>query len=271
MIDVSFTYSQRLTQSPLTYLTEQTFYNNPFHLTSIMSQIKEFSAYVMLILVAAIVSTTVLSGFLQQSYAQPSNNNKQLNSTTTNNKEAQNQAFILKQIIASHTNQSNSSQTTSNFETAKEQYLAAWNHTAFHSGFDTFIQPFSATGYGVYVSHPPVFKPGDSMVLYAEPVGYGFEQVVDAQGNALNQINLTAVITIASSNGTQLASPLTAPLTLITSHNKNTEMYLTLKVDQSTPFPVGDYKITYNIMDGSTGKSFQLVKTVKVANFVSAG
>ncbi len=231
-----------------------------------MTQLKEFSACIMLVLVAAIVSTTMLSGFLQQSYAQQ-------NSTTANNKESQNQAFILKQMIASgsNTNQSNSSrsQTTSDFETAKGQYLAAWNHTAFHSGFDTFIQDGSAAGYGVYVTHPFVYKPGESIVLYIEPVGYGFKQVVDQQGNALNQINLTANMIISASNGTQLTAINNLPALSINSHNKNTEMFMTLKVDQQHPFPVGDYKITYIINDGSSGKSFQIVKSVKVANVVS--
>jgi hypothetical protein len=117
--------------------------------------------------------------------------------------------------------------------------------------------------------HPFVYKPGESIILYLEPVGYGFKQVVDQQGNTLNQINLTADMIISGSNGTQLTSIKDLPALSINSHNKNTEMFLTLKVDQQTPFPVGDYKITYIIKDGSSGKSFQLVKPVKVANVVS--
>jgi hypothetical protein len=169
-----------------------------------------------------------------------------------------------------NTTNTNSSAAGTSFQGSKAQYLAAWNQTTFHSGFDTFIQDGSATGYGVYVSHPPVFKPGDTIALYVEPVGYGFKQVVDAQGNTLNQINLTANIVITGSNGTQLFSTKDVPVGLINSHNKNTEMFITLKVDQSTPFPIGDYKITYIIKDG-TGKSFQLVKAVKIANIVGPG
>lgn len=48
-------------------------------------------------------------------------------------------------------------------------------------------------------------------------------------------------------------------------------MFMTVRVAQSSPFPVGDYQITYNIKDGSTGKSFQLVNSVKVANIVTPG
>jgi hypothetical protein len=156
------------------------------------------------------------------------------------------------------------------FDAARDQYLTAWNHTALHSTFDTFIQNGSDKGYGVYLTHPPIFRPGETMVLYVEPVGYGFKQVVDEQGNTLNQINFTASITIAGSNGTQLASIKDVPIGLIDSHNKNTEMFITLDVSQHTPFPLGDYMITYNIKDG-TGKSFQIVKPVKIANVVRSG
>lgn len=124
-------------------------------------------------------------------------------------------------------------------------------------------------GYGAYMAHPFVYKPGDNIVLYLEPVGYGFKQVVDQLGNTLNQINLTADMIISASNGTQLTSIKDLPALSIISHNKNTEMFMTLKVAQQTPFPVGDYKITYIIKDGSSGKSFHIVKSVKVANVVS--
>ena len=171
---------------------------------------------------------------------------------------------------ANQTGVMNSTQASAaNFESAKAQYLSGWNHTTFHSGVDTFIQEDSDRGYGVYVTHPPVFKPGETIVLYVEPIGYGFKPVIDEQGNTLNQMNLTADITIAGSNGTELASFHDIPVGLLTSHNKNTEMYLTLKVIQSSPFPVGDYKIIYTVKDGSTGKSFQIVKAVKIANIVS--
>jgi hypothetical protein len=140
-----------------------------------------------------------------------------------------------------------------------------------HSTFDTFVEQGSASGYGVYVQHPNVFKPGDSMVLYVEPVGFAHKPVIDDKGNTLYQINLTADIIISDNNGTQLAALIDLPAGLINSHHKNTEMFLTLKVDQKTPFPIGDYKITYIVKDGSSGESFQIVKPIKIANFVSSG
>ena len=171
---------------------------------------------------------------------------------------------------ANQTGLNNSTQTNTNFETARDQYLAAWNQTTMHSTFDTFIEQGSASGYGVYVQHPNVFKPGDSIVLYVEPVGFAHKPVIDDKGNTLYQINLTADIIISDNQGRQLAALTDLPAGLINSHHKNTEMFLTLKVDQKTPFPIGDYKITYIVKDGSSGKSFQIVKPIKIANFVSS-
>ena len=172
---------------------------------------------------------------------------------------------------ANQTGLDNSTQTNTDFETSRGQYLAAWNQTTMHSTFDTFVEQGSASGYGVYVQHPNVFKPGDSMVLYVEPVGFAHKPVIDDKGNTLYQINLTADIIISDNNGTQLAALKDLPAGLINSHHKNTEMFLTLKVDQKTPFPIGDYKITYIVKDGSSGESFQIVKPIKIANFVSSG
>ena len=99
--------------------------------------------------------------------------------------------------IPSTINITNKAAVTS-FQAARHQYLEAWNHTTFHSAFDAFIQQGSDKGYGVYITHPPVFKPGDSIALYVEPVGYSFKQVIDEQGNSLNQVNLTADITLTT-------------------------------------------------------------------------
>jgi hypothetical protein len=174
-------------------------------------------------------------------------------------------------ITSNGTSPAANATTFTNFETARDQYLSAWNQTTLHSTFDTFIEQGSATGYGVYVQHPNVFKPGDSIVLYLEPVGFAHKPVIDNAGNTLYQINLTADIIISDNQGRQLAALKDIPAGLINSHHKNTEMFLTLKVDQQTPFPLGDYKITYIVKDGSSGNSFQIEKAIKIANFVSSG
>ena len=176
----------------------------------------------------------------------------------------------VNQISTSNNNSNSISTPVKDFDAARHQYFIAWNHTAFHSTFDTFIENGSDRGYGVYLTHPSLFRPGETITLYVEPVGYGFKQVVDEQGNTLNQINFTANISIAGSNGTQLVSTKDIPIGLINSHNKNLETFITVDVRQHTQFPLGDYKITYNIKDG-TGKSFQIIKPIRIANVMNPG
>ena len=58
--------------------------------------------------------------------------------------------------------------------TAKQDSL---NNT-FHSAFDTFVVPESVNGYAIYQSHnSSIFKPGEKIVLYIEPVGYSYKSI----------------------------------------------------------------------------------------------
>ena len=149
-------------------------------------------------------------------------------------------------------------------DSAKEQYTAAWNRAAFNSSFNTFIEPLSAAGYGVYQEHDSVFRPGETIVLYVEPVAFGYKQISDDNGSALYLMNMTADYVIASSNGTELQTIQDVPVGSIVSHRPNTELYLELTLTQAKPFPAGDYSIKYTITDEVSGKSFQLEKQIKV-------
>src|ERR671921_151961 len=134
-------------------------------------------------------------------------------------------------------------------EDAKELYLSVWNQTEFNAAFSTFVEPFSAAGYGVYEERSNVFAPGETIVLYVEPVGFAHRQVIDKEGNSNNNtlylMNITADYEIASANGTELQliedMP---PVVNITSHRQNTEMFLTLTLTQDVQsLPIGDYVI----------------------------
>ena len=94
-------------------------------------------------------------------------------------------------------------------EAAKELYLSVWNQTEFNTTFSTFVEPFSAAGYGVYEERSNVFAPGETIVLYVEPVGFAHEQVIDEEGGSNNNstlylMNMTADYEIAAANGTEL-------------------------------------------------------------------
>jgi hypothetical protein len=164
---------------------------------------------------------------------------------------------------------------------ARKQYLSIWNQTEFNATFSTFIEPFSAAGYGVYEERNNVFAPGETIVLYVEPVGFDHRQVLDEEGNntTLYLINMTADYEIVSVNGTELQLLEDVPVGSIISHRPNTELFLTLTLDleiitrnatqEVQSFPTGNYVITYYVTDEVSGESFQLEKEITVAENVA--
>jgi hypothetical protein len=159
-------------------------------------------------------------------------------------------------------------------EEAKNLYLLVWNQTEFNATFSTFVEPFSAAGYGVYEERNNTFAPGETIVLYVEPVGFGHEQVLDegdVNSNNSNTIlylmNMTADYEIAAANGTELQLIEDVEvLRNITSHRPNTEMFLTLTITPNVqPLPIGNYVITYSVNDEVSGESFQLEKDIVIA------
>ncbi|HKU49881.1 MAG TPA: hypothetical protein VJP79_08025 [Nitrososphaera sp.] len=160
---------------------------------------------------------------------------------------------------------------STDLESAKQRYLEAWNQTDFHVAFSTFIEGYSEQGYGVYVEHPSdVFNPGDTITLYLEPVGYSYTPVLNEAGDALYRVNLTAQVAIEDASGNLLATIENLPPFEVTSHHKNTELYMTVTVTQQEPFPEGTYKFTYKIGDGQTGETAVISKNVRVAETVSS-
>jgi hypothetical protein len=166
--------------------------------------------------------------------------------------------------------------TTNNMtiEDAKELYLSVWNQTEFNASFSTFIEPFSAAGYGVYEERGNIFAPGETIVLYVEPVGFAHKQIIDEERGSNNStmlylMNMTSDYKIAAANGTELELQLIEDkqgLRNITSHRPNTEMYLTLTLTPEVqPLPIGSYVITYSVTDEISGESFELEKDITVA------
>ena len=160
---------------------------------------------------------------------------------------------------------------------AKDLYLSVWNQTEFNATFSTFVEPFSAAGYGVYEERNNIFAPGETIVLYVEPVGFGHQQVIDEGGDSIGNnsnsnttmlylMNMTADYEIAAANGTELQLIEDVQVGNITSHRPNTEMFLTLTITPDVqPLPIGSYVITYSVNDEVSGESFQLEKDIIVA------
>jgi hypothetical protein len=163
----------------------------------------------------------------------------------------------------------------SDLNDAREQLLLAWNRTGFRDKFDTYVN--SADGYGVYEEHKSnLFKPGEPIVLYVEPVGFT-HLPIDGGDNGTNNnvklylIKMTAAIVLSDKQGNILLGKENIPLLNVISHNKNTELFMNLRVTQSSPFPAGEYVISYTVTDVPSGKAFKIVKEIVIAGRGGSG
>ena len=205
--------------------------------------------------------------------------------TPDTNDDTNNDTTTTSMTLANVTDANNKSASTSattnltatnnmTIEDAKELYLSVWNQTEFNASFSTFIEPFSAAGYGVYEERSNIFAPGETIVLYVEPVGFAHKQIIDEERGSNNStmlylMNMTSDYKIAAANGTELELQLIEDkqgLRNITSHRPNMEMYLTLTLTPEVqPLPIGSYVITYSVTDEISGESFELEKDITVA------
>ncbi len=158
----------------------------------------------------------------------------------------------------------------SKLESAKQQYLSAWDLSEFHSGFDTFIEAGSAKGYGTYneINSKNVFMPTKTIELYIEPLGFGYKPTIDKEGNILHQINFTANVLVFDKYGNQTGG-MSYDIPVIASHNKNTEDYFTIPINkEDIPLSGGEYVIRYFITDESSGETFEITKKIKIAQII---
>lgn len=148
------------------------------------------------------------------------------------------------------------------FGQTNETYSAS--EQTFRSGFDTFVSS-EPEGYGMYdEKESNIFAPGETFLLYVEPVGYSYGNVTNANGDQLYTMNFTADFTISNPNGTVLAGQEDLPLSNLVSHHQNKELMLQMSIDQTSPFPPEDYVLRYTFTDENSGKSFDIRKDVTV-------
>lgn len=228
----------------------------------------------MLMMIATIiVAVSVISS--NKAEAAPSNNggnnNTNTNGNVTNNNSTTNATNVSRNetTIEGLNDNSNNSSTISpdsQFIKAREQYLRSWEQSNFSSEFATFVIPNSVNGYGIYDEHRSnIFKPGEPIVLYVEPIGFTHKKLTDESGNALYNVKLIPSVIISSKIDNKSAS-IDFPQFAFTSHRKNTEAELTITVTQNTPIPEGEYKILYTIKDAQSNKSFDIIKKVVISN-----
>jgi hypothetical protein len=138
------------------------------------------------------------------------------------------------------------------------------SNNTFYSAKDLYVTT-DPEGYGMYQERGSnVFQPGETMVLYIEPVGFKYNNLTDDQGKPLYSINFDASFTIYDKDGNVLLGPVNAPIPPIVSHYKNKEVFIPFTITQSSPFPPGEYSIKYSIMDENSGNVFELDKNITI-------
>jgi hypothetical protein len=136
--------------------------------------------------------------------------------------------------------------------------------TAFRSGFDTFV--FESEGYGIYKErHSNVFKPGDEVMIYVEPVGYAYRTLTDENGTKLYGIELSADMTVTDKNGVYVGEQQDLSLLDVLSYHQNKELHGELSTTGTENLEPGDYTVKWTVTDENSGKTFDIVKDFTIS------
>lgn len=159
-----------------------------------------------------------------------------------------------------------------------EALAAAGNSAGAHDLMRTAIGVFSETlpfaiGKAVFVKADPagyamydpkegqVFKPGETLVSYVEPVGLSWKP---AAASGKIQSHFTVDLDILSATGEQLASQKAFGDFTFTGFLRNQEIYATLTTDVSGA-AAGDYILRFRFNDVNSGKSASVDQKFTIA------
>jgi hypothetical protein len=120
----------------------------------------------------------------------------------------------------------------------------------------------SPHGFGLYQERASnVFKPGEALVTYAEPVGYGAKDA----GNGLLEFGFAVDFLIKSPDGQVLTGQQDFARLTQQSHVRNLEFMLLLTLNV-TGAPSGDYVVEYKLRDISGEKTTSFELPFKIAS-----
>ena len=117
-------------------------------------------------------------------------------------------------------------------------------------------------GFGLYQERASnVFKPGEALVAYAEPVGFGAKDA----GSGLVEFGFAVDFLIKSPDGQILTGQQDFARLTQQSHVRNLEFMLVLTLNV-TGAPPGDYVVEYKLRDVSGDKSTSFELPFKIAS-----
>jgi hypothetical protein len=128
--------------------------------------------------------------------------------------------------------------------------LEAWNATPLTIRRAFFVAEHPE-GFGQYVERPDnAFKPGEKLVAYAEPVGYGWKDI----GSGEYQFGFKVDFLVKSTDGKVLTGQENFADLAEKSHARNREFMVVLTLNVSGA-PPGDYVLEYKLHDVTSDKS----------------
>jgi hypothetical protein len=201
------------------------------------------------VIIATLALVIMSSAVIQTSYSQQPNSNSSLGLTMiSNNSQTASIPNIMK------------------YEAAREQFLKVWDQLEFEPLVATFVNASDLIGNGQYQEHSNVFAPGEEIVLYVQPIGFGHKQIQGQNGEKLYLMNFTADIVLTTKNGTIVGGGQDIPISKLISHYRNIDLFATLTLTlPPDPSIKGDYVGKYTLNDQTTGKSFDITKDVTIS------
>jgi hypothetical protein len=128
-------------------------------------------------------------------------------------------------------------------EAAEKALDAAWEATPL--SFRKVLLASEVIGYGAYVERTDArFRVGNELLVYAEPVGYGYK----ANADGTNTLGYRADVRIKTAGGELVLEQNDAATVEVTSHARNREFYLTFSLNL-TGAPAGEYVLEYVVQD----------------------
>jgi hypothetical protein len=116
-------------------------------------------------------------------------------------------------------------------------------------------------GFGMYTARSSnTFKPGEPLVTYAEPVGYGWKEI----GKDMYEFGFAVDFLVKRPDGSILGGKQDFAKLVKQSHVRNREFMLTLTLDVNGADP-GDYVLEYKLHDIASTKSTSFELPFKIA------
>jgi hypothetical protein len=153
-----------------------------------------------------------------------------------------------------------SAQTVEALEAAEAATQAAWEQLPLTERTVTFVET-SSTGYGIYDARETnVFKPGEPIISYVEPIGFGWKPI---EGDKF-EMGFAIDLVLKAEDGRVISDQKGYMQVKQESHERNREYSIDMALTFDNPAP-GKYSVTYTIHDTSSDEQSSFVQAFEIS------